>query len=93
MYSAELEIKDTTKSNTSDSFLDLLLSIGRDGQLCTSINDKRVDFNFHIIDFPFLSSNSPSLPAYGVLISQLIRGMPGLAPLMTVYFESCATFM
>ena len=68
MYPAELEIKDTTESTTSASFLDLLLSIGRDGQLHTSIDDKRDDFNFHITNFPFLSSNSPSSPAYGVFI-------------------------
>ena len=37
MYLAELEIKDTTESITSASYLDLLLSIGRDGQLLTSI--------------------------------------------------------
>ena len=35
--------------------------------------DKRDDFNFHITNFPFLSSNIPSSPAYGVFISQLIR--------------------
>ena len=29
MYPAELEIKDTTESNTSASYFDLLLSIGR----------------------------------------------------------------
>ena len=69
----ELEIKDTTESNTSASYLDLLLSIGRDGQLHTSLYDKRDDFNFHITNFPFLSSNIPSSPAYGVFISQLIR--------------------
>ena len=73
MYPAELEIKDTTESITSASYLDLLLSIGRDGQLHTSIYDKRDDFNFHITNFPFLSSNIPSSPAYGVFISQLIR--------------------
>ena len=73
MYPAELEIKDTTESTTSASYLDLLLSIGRDGQLHTSIYDKRDDFNFHITNFPFLSSNIPSSPAYGVFISQLIR--------------------
>ena len=28
---------------------------------------------FHITNFPFLSSNIPSSPAYGVFISQLIR--------------------
>ena len=73
MYSPELEIKDTTESNISASYLDLLLSIGRDGQLRTSLYDKRDDFNFHITNFPFLSSNIPSPPAYGVFISQLIR--------------------
>ena len=73
MYPAELEIKDTTESTTSASYLDLLLSIGRDGQVHTSIYDKRDDFNFHITNFPFLSSNIPSSPAYGVFISQLIR--------------------
>ena len=73
MYPVELEIKETTESNTSASYLDLLLSIGRDGQLHTSIYDNRDDFNFHITKFPFLSSNIPTSPAYGVFISQLIR--------------------
>ena len=69
----ELEIKHTTESDTSASYLDLLLSIGRDGQLHTSPYDKRDDLNFHITNFPFPSSNIPSSPAYGVFISQLIR--------------------
>ena len=75
MYPAELEIKGTTESTgtTSASYLDLLLSIGRDGQLHTSIYDKRDDFNFHITNFPFLRNNIPSSPAYGVFISQLLR--------------------
>ena len=60
MYPAELENKDTTESNTSASFLDFLLSIGRYGQLRTSLYDKRDDFNFHITNFPFLSSNIQS---------------------------------
>ena len=73
MYPPELEIKDTTESNTFASYLDMLLSIGRDGQLCNSLYDKRDDFNFHITNFPFLSSNISTSPAYGVFISQLIR--------------------
>ena len=43
MYPAELEIKDTTETITSASYLDLLLSIERDGQHHTSIYDKRDD--------------------------------------------------
>ena len=73
MYPAELKINDTKESNTSASYLDLLLWIGRDGQLRTSLYDKSDDFNFHITNFSFLSSNIPSSPAYDVFISQLIR--------------------
>ena len=73
MYPLELEIKDMTESNTSASYLDLLLSIGRDGQLRTSLYDKRDYFNFHITNFSFLSSNISSSTVYGVFISQLIQ--------------------
>ena len=73
MYPAELDIKDTTVSNTSASYLDQLLSIGRDSQLPTSLYDKRDDFIFNFTNFPFLSINIPSSSAYGVFISQLIR--------------------
>ena len=81
MYPVELENKDTTESNTSASYLDFLLSMGRDGHLHTSIHEKRDDFNFHITNFPFLSSNTPASPAYGVFYV-----MPGLAPRMNVLF-------
>ena len=85
MYPAMLEIKDTTESNTSAFYLDPLLSIGMDGQLRSSFYDKHDDLNFHIINFPFLSSNSPSSQAYGVL-SHGSFGMSGLAPIINVLF-------
>ena len=66
MYPAELEIKDTTESYASATYFDLLLLIGWDGQLCTTFYDKRDDFNFHITNYPFLGSNIPSSPIYGV---------------------------
>ena len=84
-YPPELEIKDTMESNTSASYLDLLLSIGRDGQLHTSLYDKRDDFNFHITNFPFLSSNIPSsLPI--AFLSHNSSDAPGLDILMNVLF-------
>ena len=43
------------------------------GQLFTSIYDKRDFFDFHITNFWFLSSNIPSSLAYGVFIYQPIR--------------------
>ena len=73
IYPDELEIKETTESNTSTSYLDILLSIDDNGHLNTSLYDKRDDFNFRITNFPFMSSNIPSSPAYGVFISQLVR--------------------
>ena len=73
MYPAEIEIKDTTETKFSVSYLILLLSIGRDGQLRTSLFDKRDHLIFHITNLIFLSSNIPSSPAYGVFILQLIR--------------------
>ena len=42
-------------------------------ELSTRLYDKRDDFDFHIVNFPYLSSNRPSGPSYGVYISQLIR--------------------
>ena len=39
----------------------------------TTLYDKRDSFSFDIVNFPHMSSNIPSKPAYGVYISQLIR--------------------
>ena len=72
MYPVELEIKDTTESTTSAFYLDLLLSIVRDGQLHASIYKKGDYFNFHFRNFSFLRSNIPASPTYVVFISQLI---------------------
>ena len=38
-----------------------------------SVYDKRDDFDFPIVKFPYLSSNIPESPTYGVFVSQLIR--------------------
>ena len=43
------------------------------GWLRTKLYDKRDDFNFPIVNFPFIFSNISAVPAYGVYISQLVR--------------------
>ena len=73
IYPIELEIKDTTDTDKSSSYLGIHLEIGSDGRLRTKLYDKRDDFNFPIVNFPFICSNIPAAPAYGVYISQLIR--------------------
>ena len=35
--------------------------------------DKRDNFNFDIVNYPYMYSNIPTKPTYGVYISQLIR--------------------
>ena len=53
--------------------LDLTFIIDSGGKLSTRLYDKRDDFDFYIVNSPYLSSNIPSGPSYGVYISQLIR--------------------
>ena len=40
--------------------------------IATKLYDKHDAFGFNIVNFPFISSNIPSAPAYGVYASQLI---------------------
>ena len=72
IYPHELILKKTTESFTVVSYLDIRIMIV-DGQFITSIYDKRDDFNFRIVNFPFMNSNIPTTPAYGIYISQLVR--------------------
>jgi hypothetical protein len=81
VYPIELEIRDTTDTDRSASYLDLHLEIDSDGRLRTKLYDKRDDFNFPIANFPFICSNIPAAPAYGVYISQMIR-----------YSRACASY-
>ena len=72
----ELEVKETTDTASSASFLDLYLEFDDSGQLSTKIYDKRDDFNFKIINFPNMCSNIPASPAYGVYIVHSIIHLP-----------------
>jgi hypothetical protein len=62
-----------TYTTRSTSYLDLHPPIDSEGWWRTKHSDKRYDFNFPIVNFPFIYSNIPASPAYGVYISQLIR--------------------
>ena len=59
-------------SNTEATFLDLDLSITND-KASSKIYDKRGDFNFEIVNFPFLDGDVPPSASYDVYISQLKR--------------------
>ena len=61
---SQLNVEKTNQSDNLASYLDLTFTIEKDGKLSTKLYDKRDDFDFHIINFPFLSSNIPSGPSY-----------------------------
>ena len=68
-------VKYTLQSSNSDTeaaFLDLHLPISND-ILSTKIYDKRNDFDFEIVNFPFLDGDVPRSTSYGVYISQINR--------------------
>ena len=74
IYPSELQVQ-LNKANVSDteaSFLDLHLSIS-DGFVKTKIFEKRDDFDYDIVNFPFLDGDVPRSTYYCVYISQLIR--------------------
>ena len=72
IYPVELKLKKTSESSTALSYLDIQIAIVN-GKYSTAVYDKRDNFDFKIVNFPHLSSNIPSGPAYGVYISQLVR--------------------
>ena len=59
-------------SDTEPAFLDLNLSIHND-TVSTKICNNRDDFDFDIVNFPFLDGDVYRRPYYGVYIAQLIR--------------------
>ena len=52
IYQSELQLNKANASNTDAPFLDLHLSISN-GFISSTINDKRDDFDFDIVNFPF----------------------------------------
>ena len=74
IYSSELELKDTTLSSTEVYYLDTKIVHGHSiAPFQISVYDKKRDFDFRIVNFPFKNSNIPATPASGVYISQLVR--------------------
>ena len=71
IYPTELQLNKANSSDTEAQLLDLNMSISN-GIVSSKIYDKRDDFNFEIVNFPFLDGDVPCSPSYGVYISQLI---------------------
>ena len=64
IYPQALVLNRTTESDVHVSYLDINISI-KQNIFLTNVYDKRDNFNFKIVNFPFLNSNIPTRPAYG----------------------------
>ena len=71
VYPRELKLNKANTSNTETFFLDLNKKV-IGSNFHTSVYDKRDDFGFPIVNFPWLSGDVPSFP-YGIYISQSVR--------------------
>ena len=60
----QLTVKKANKSDHLANYLDLTFMIDSGGKL-SRLYDKHDDFDLHIVNFPFPSSNTPSGPSYG----------------------------
>ena len=69
IYPPELQLNKTISSDTEAPVLDLRLSISK-GFVSSKLYDKRDDFDFDKVNFPFLDGDVPRVYEY---ISQLIR--------------------
>ena len=67
IYPSELQLSKTNVSNTGASFLDLHLSIS-DGFDKTKNYGKQDDFDFDIVNFPFIDGDDPRSTSYGVYV-------------------------
>ena len=72
IYPSELQLNKANTSDTEAAFLDLQLSTSSD-IVSTKIYGKRDDFDFEIVNFPFLDGDVPHNTYYGVYIFQLVR--------------------
>ena len=72
IYPPELQLKKANTSDTEAPLLDLHLSVSN-GFVSSKIYDKRDDFDFDVVNVPFLDGDAPRSTSYGVYISQIIR--------------------
>ena len=67
IYPPELQLNKANTSDTEAPFLDLHLSISN-GFVDSKTYAKRNDFDFDIVNFPFLDGDVPRRPPYGLIL-------------------------
>ena len=71
LYPSKLQLNKTYTSDTEVAFLDLHWPISND-IVSPKIYDERDDFDFDVVNFPFLDEHVPRSTSYRVYISKLI---------------------
>ena len=72
IYPTEMVLEKTNVSARKVNFLDITVSIYQ-GKFRYVCYDKRDDFKFNVISFPFMSGNLPKMQMHGLFVSQLVR--------------------
>ena len=83
IYPTELQLSRANSSDTEAPFLDLNLCTSN-GTLSTKIYDKRDDFDFDIVNFPFLDGDVPGVPHMGYTYLNVLDSPELLQILMTL---------
>ena len=73
IYPSEMVINKTNISVAKVSYLDLSISVLYRGKFLIKLFDKRKDYSFNVINYPFMDGTIPKAPTYGVFVSQLTR--------------------
>ena len=73
IYPIELEIKDTTDTARSASYLSIHLEFHNKGRLRTKLYHKREDFS--IMNFPFICSNIPVAPHLHMAVDPIFQSL------------------
>lgn len=72
IYPVEMVLKKTNVSPQKVNFLDITVSVYQ-GKFRFNCYDKRDDFQFDVISFPFMCGNLPLVQTHGLFVSQLVR--------------------
>ena len=82
IYPTKLQLNKANSSNTEAPFMDLNLSITK-GIASSKIYDKRDDFNFEKVNFPFLDGDVPRSPSFVYIFLSLFVLLECVLMLMT----------
>ena len=87
IYPKELTVSETTESTSVASYLDLLFIRDNSNNITTKLYDKRDTFGFHIVNFPFMSSNiQKHQPMVSMHLSSF--AMPVVAQIIVTFYHA-----